>query len=284
MGLKRSQPFTERVIESLPIVIVVGTRHGLHMRNDFTSTFNDELDDSLIEPSFTVVAVHDTLAGEARVNQAFDWLYQSFKADVSMVFQSWSLAKLEVPNIRSMAIHSAADADIILFVTSGGLKPTEQLKRWLESVMHHQREYRALLVTLSDDVALQSADLDSMCSFIQLEAQRWRTSSISCHHMAEPRHRQILLRQINRKLQRSNEEDEEDLKNTSHAEPIQDTNLSDFPKSIRDYQGEMKTTDIHKIRELAYDLWIQEGRPAGREIDFWLRAEHQLQAAAQPNE
>lgn len=45
----------------------------------------------------------------------------------------------------------------------------------------------------------------------------------------------------------------------------------------------MKTTDIHKIRELAYDLWIQEGRPAGREIDFWLRAERQLQAADQPN-
>ncbi|GAB0118117.1 DUF2934 domain-containing protein [Acidisoma sp. 7E03] len=30
---------------------------------------------------------------------------------------------------------------------------------------------------------------------------------------------------------------------------------------------------LQRIRETAYDLWEQEGRPEGRDHDFWLQAE-----------
>ena len=33
-----------------------------------------------------------------------------------------------------------------------------------------------------------------------------------------------------------------------------------------------------KIRERAYLLWEQDGRPAGRDVEFWLRAETEARA------
>jgi DUF2934 family protein len=35
---------------------------------------------------------------------------------------------------------------------------------------------------------------------------------------------------------------------------------------------------LWRIRERAYQLWEQEGRPEGRHLDHWLQAEHELVA------
>ena len=32
-----------------------------------------------------------------------------------------------------------------------------------------------------------------------------------------------------------------------------------------------------KVRARAYELWEQAGRPAGRELEFWLEAERQIE-------
>lgn len=34
-----------------------------------------------------------------------------------------------------------------------------------------------------------------------------------------------------------------------------------------------------KIRRRAHELWVTEGKPEGREMDFWLQAERELSAA-----
>ena len=39
--------------------------------------------------------------------------------------------------------------------------------------------------------------------------------------------------------------------------------------------------DEDLIRERAYDIWIAEGRPHGRELAHWQRAHHDLQREAQ---
>jgi len=33
---------------------------------------------------------------------------------------------------------------------------------------------------------------------------------------------------------------------------------------------------LRRIRERAYQLWEQEGRPQGRHLDHWLQAEHEV--------
>jgi Protein of unknown function (DUF2934) len=35
--------------------------------------------------------------------------------------------------------------------------------------------------------------------------------------------------------------------------------------------------DEHQIRERAYGIWIEEGRPHGRDLAHWQRARHELQ-------
>jgi len=42
-------------------------------------------------------------------------------------------------------------------------------------------------------------------------------------------------------------------------------------------------TDVASVSRLAYELWENAGRPAGRDLEFWLAAEAKLQAAALPS-
>jgi hypothetical protein len=41
------------------------------------------------------------------------------------------------------------------------------------------------------------------------------------------------------------------------------------------------SNDDEPVRERAYILWEQAGRPDGRSLEFWLAAIHQLDAAAE---
>jgi len=38
----------------------------------------------------------------------------------------------------------------------------------------------------------------------------------------------------------------------------------------------MATDLIQRIRERSYQIWEQEGRPEGRDLDHWLQAEREL--------
>jgi len=50
--------------------------------------------------------------------------------------------------------------------------------------------------------------------------------------------------------------------------------------------GHSRATDVtarldeDRIRERAYGIWIEEGRPQGRELAHWQRAHHELQHEA----
>ena len=45
---------------------------------------------------------------------------------------------------------------------------------------------------------------------------------------------------------------------------------------------EHRATEIseHHIRERAYGIWIEEGRPDGREVEHWLRATKEFEREA----
>jgi hypothetical protein len=40
--------------------------------------------------------------------------------------------------------------------------------------------------------------------------------------------------------------------------------------------------DADRVRQRAYELWEQAGRPEGHHVDFWLRAEAELAAEQEP--
>ena len=41
-------------------------------------------------------------------------------------------------------------------------------------------------------------------------------------------------------------------------------------------------TDESNVSRLAYELWENAGRPAGRDLEFWLTAEAKVRAVRQP--
>ncbi|MBV8796302.1 MAG: DUF2934 domain-containing protein [Hyphomicrobiales bacterium] len=46
-------------------------------------------------------------------------------------------------------------------------------------------------------------------------------------------------------------------------------------------EKDSETKDNH-IRARAYHIWVEEGRPDGRELDHWLRAKWEVEAAPNP--
>ena len=44
----------------------------------------------------------------------------------------------------------------------------------------------------------------------------------------------------------------------------------------------MSKHDESRISEAAYHLWVKEGRPEGKDLDLWLKAQAELQAAEAP--
>ncbi len=36
-------------------------------------------------------------------------------------------------------------------------------------------------------------------------------------------------------------------------------------------------SEDHRIRQRAYEIWIEEGRPDGRDVEHWLRAKWELE-------
>jgi hypothetical protein len=50
-------------------------------------------------------------------------------------------------------------------------------------------------------------------------------------------------------------------------------------------ESEMTADELekrHRIRERAHEIWIERGRPEGRDVEFWLDAEKELAADPRP--
>ncbi|MCK1719914.1 DUF2934 domain-containing protein [Bradyrhizobium sp. 141] len=51
-------------------------------------------------------------------------------------------------------------------------------------------------------------------------------------------------------------------------------NLESFAKEIKGKLDELQAVALHEeIRRRAFGLWQEAGRPEGRDLEFWLRAE-----------
>jgi hypothetical protein len=53
-------------------------------------------------------------------------------------------------------------------------------------------------------------------------------------------------------------------------------------RAICELAGEAETTADelerrHGIRERAHQIWLERGRPEGRDVEFWLEAERELE-------
>jgi Protein of unknown function (DUF2934) len=56
--------------------------------------------------------------------------------------------------------------------------------------------------------------------------------------------------------------------------------ILDLVEELKEQARDMAKPDEQSIRKRARLIWEQHGRPVGRDVEFWLRAEKELQDAA----
>ncbi len=227
--------------------------------------------------SFSVIAIHDGYQAEMQVNQAFAWLHECFRADLRMSFKSWTFEKLvSALDIRAMSVRIGVEADLIIIAASSGMPLPDHIKRWLDSIIWQRREDRALVLALEEDAHSPCALTSILCQDLKHWAARWHTELICCADIHHQSSRQSILRRINERFHHvpAASPDQFDMK------PGENIPLT-IDQTMNQNQTTMTAAQIQEVRGLAYHLWLQADRPAGKEIDFWLSAEQQvIQAAA----
>jgi hypothetical protein len=226
--------------------------------------------------SFSVIAIHDGYPSGMQVNQAFAWLHQCFRADLRMSFKAWTFVKLvSALDIRAMSVCIGKEADLIIIATSCAEPLPDHIKRWLDSITRPQREDRALVLALEGNSHPSSAHTNVLCKDLQKWAARWHAELICCADIQHRASRQSIPRRINERF---------------HHVPAASLSQSDMKPAVKiplaihqtmnQNQNTMSSAQIQEVRALAYHLWLQADRPAGKEIDFWLSAEKQVILAA----
>jgi|GEM_PF-986205 len=229
-------------------------------------------------PLFSVIAIHDGYQAEMQVNRTFAWLHQSFRDDLRMSFNAWTFEKLVATLVtRAMSVRIGTEANMIIIATSSAKPLPEHIKRWLDSISWQPREDRALVLSLAHDSSLPCAHTCDPCEYLQHWGTRRHADIICCadiHHLPS---RQCILRRINDRFHNSLSASPGE----ADVEPAARVPLT-TQQTMNQNQSTMNSAQIQEVRGLAYHLWLQADRPAGKEIDFWLRAEQQIfQAAAE---
>jgi hypothetical protein len=226
--------------------------------------------------SLSVIAIHDGYQAEMQVNQAFAWLHQCFRADLRMSFKAWTFEKLvSALDIRAMSVRIGTEADMIIIATSRAEPLPDHIKRWLDSITWQQREDRALVLALEEAAHSSCAHTSTLCEDLQQWAARWHAELICCADIHHQPSRQSILRRINERFHHvpASSPGQSDMK------PAANIPLT-IHQTMNQNQSTMTQVQIQEVRGLAYHLWLQADRPVGREIDFWLSAEKQVNQAA----
>ncbi len=248
------------------------------MHNSGQATKNDSRDGDLSQRSLSVVAIYEGYQAEMRVNQAFAWLHHSFRSDLRISFNSWNFGKLEAAlDTRAMSIRIGRAAEMIIIATSCVRPLPDQIRRWMEDILGQQREERALLVALEDNDHFLKSHTDTICEQVQQAASRWQADFMCCENLQQPMNRQFILRFINERFHDSVVV-RDHLPECEVTDPESPYSLK--LQTMNQSQSTMTPSQIQEIRGLAYQLWLQADRPAGKEIDFWLQAEEQIHRAA----
>ena len=152
-------------------------------------------------PALSVVAIYNDFYAGVRAQEAMQWLKLSLGYDLEVATSLWSFKSLERLDVRSMAIHRAASADVIIIAMSDGDPVPNHIERWMDSCLQQQQNGgRSVLVAIHDDVLSEDEDqTTSLCAYIERQAARWQTEFICNHEFDQRLDRDFAMRCIDRK-------------------------------------------------------------------------------------
>ena len=228
-----------------------------------TTTHQSRSGFSLSNRRLSVAAIYDGPLAVSLVEAAKEQLLRLLGADISVKFYAWSFYKLELPDIRAMALHIAEESGVILIACTGTESVPEHVQRWLNSCFAEQESHRALVMALEPEGGL--------CAFAQQLAARWQTQHLCTVDVEQAQSRDVVLRAVSRHLEMRGAEEK------ASGQWLEAENTLPPPKPNRRPPIMPGMTNqpglCEKIRMSAYELWLAAGRPPGRELEFWLQAE-----------
>ena len=195
--------------------------------------------------------------------------------DGRLLYELWNTNDLDVQEYRNAASHSAVQADIIIIgmgEESGLVESARWVNQWLPdrqnqpgalvAVLHprleNSNQFLIVLDQLQKETASAKMDFFVTKAKEALENKGNRGGSEAARQVA-------WMRQIGAARGLSAADTKETRKTT------QTMSAKSEPKTMINHDT---------IAQLAQKIWRAEGCPPGRDLEWWLRAEQQLQASS----
>lgn len=125
--------------------------------------------------TFPVAAIHDRLADCRRARESLESHSRALAPQVQVRPKLWSYQQLLRLDIRAMAQHAAAAANMIIVAAPSQAPLPQHVERWLDSCLAECRARRPILVALADDEDAGSFCEDAeLCGSVRSLASRWQ--------------------------------------------------------------------------------------------------------------
>ncbi len=101
--------------------------------------------------TFTAAAIHDGLLPGLWVKEALDWLHHVLVPEFKVRTLSWSFQQLERLDVRAMALHAAASAQMIIIAGGEDTLLPGHVERWLDDCVSEADTRNLVLVALPEE-------------------------------------------------------------------------------------------------------------------------------------
>jgi len=130
-------------------------------------------------------AINDGYQAEMKVNQAFAWLHQCFRADLRMSFKAWTFEKLvSALDIHAMSVRIGKEANMIIIATSCAESLPKHIKYWLDSITGPPRDDRAFVLALKENSHSSFAHTNTRPAATMKKSQhQTRSTPVTAHGM-----------------------------------------------------------------------------------------------------
>lgn len=138
------------------------------------------------KPAFSVVAIHDGFFTSIRAMEALEWLKHSLLPELQVCPVSWSFDKLALQEVRTLSIHAAAAADLLIVSAADETPLPDHIRQWFEAIHKQQRDIRPIIVALREEDFEFNSTQGPLCTHLKKVADSWQTEFM-CHEEFDQR-------------------------------------------------------------------------------------------------
>ncbi len=132
-----------------------------------------------------VVAAYEDAVTDARVNEFCRVLARQLGCRFEVIRQMWLLNELRVPQLRTVASHEGATADLLIVSIHNSEQIPQEVQVWIEAALASKGKNLAMLISLLDPE--RHGDASALRAFLQRAAAKAGVESLfQCAEAAAP--------------------------------------------------------------------------------------------------